>query len=73
VFIEAKQGKEVIEGDFFFFRPADTLSALFNSYHDVAKAIFRVDLINEFWDSVREDDPKIKALIQEVDWAPWSS
>ena len=26
-----------------------------------------------FWDSVREDDPKLKALTQEVDWVPWLS
>lgn len=55
------------------FLPADTFSALFNSYPDAAKAIFRVDLIDEFWDSVRDDDPKLKALIQEVDWVPWLS
>ena len=67
----SKQGNEVISVQLPLFKPHMVLKCLFTHYADAVEAIFRVDLIDAFWDAIRPDDPKLLALIAEVEWATW--
>jgi hypothetical protein len=48
------------------FMPDQVVHGLF--LYDEAPAVFRVDLLRQFWSEVRDDDPKLLALISERHW-----
>ena len=67
----SKKGNEVISVQLPLFLPHMVLNGLFTHYAEAVEAIFRADLIDAFWDAIRPDDPKLLALIAEVEWATW--
>ena len=63
------QGKEVIPHAMPVFTPCSILKALFFNYTDIANRIFQLHKTDAFWKSIKDDDPKLLALMKDLPWA----
>ena len=63
------QGTQILPHDMPVFFPDNFLKSLFHNYRDNVERVFKLDRTNDFWKSVRHDDPKLLALMKELPWA----
>ena len=67
------QGKEILPHDMPVFFPDNVLKSLFHNYRDNAERIFKLNKTNDFWKSIRDDDPKLLSLMKELPCATYFS